>query len=167
MIRVIGLDLSLTATGIAAADGETLLTVGGDAKEGDHRLVKIRDMVVREASDEVDVAAVEDLPRTVHGSSSTGMVQGVIRVALRDLGVPYVLVPPATLKMYATGKGSADKADMRMALFQRAGLDVKDNNQVDAWWLRALVLDLYGEPIVQLPQTHRRALAKVKAVRLG
>lgn len=167
MIRAIGLDLSLTATGIAAADGETLLTVGGDAKEGDHRLIKIRDMVVREASDEVDVAAVEDLPRRAMGTSSTGMVQGIVRVALRDLGVPYVLVPAATLKMYATGKGTASKGDMRMELFKRADLDVKDDNQVDAWWLRALVLDLYGEPIVKLPQTHRRALMKIKAVKLG
>jgi len=65
------------------------------------------------------------------------------------------------LKRYATGKGNATKADMRMALFQRAGLDVRDDNAVDAWWLRAMALDHYGHPLVAMPQTHRQALEKV------
>jgi Holliday junction resolvasome RuvABC endonuclease subunit len=89
------------------------------------------------------------------------MVQGVVRLALLRQGVPYVTVVAATLKKYATGNGGANKSDMRMALYQRAGIDERNDNKVDAWWLRHAGLDHFGEAIVQLPAAQRAALAKV------
>jgi Holliday junction resolvasome RuvABC endonuclease subunit len=169
-LRIAGLDLSITATGIADINGVTS-TVGGDAKLGDNRLVKIRTAVSHlAAGGGIDVAIIEDLPRGGMGGATTGMVQGVVRELLTRLGVPYILVSPATLKMYATGKGTATKSDMRMKLFQRFGIDIPDDNQADAWWLRALGHDLYGQPLTQingstdLPKSHRRALDKVTKI---
>ena len=62
----------------------------------------------------------------------------MIRLALIESEVPYVTIAPATLKKYATGKGNATKADMRMAWFQRTGEDVRDDDAVDALWLRQI-----------------------------
>ncbi|KAB2384732.1 RuvC family protein [Actinomadura montaniterrae] len=165
--RVIGLDLSLTATGVACWDGRPLSTIRTVASEGDERLRRIAVTVRADAFDYLtntgcDLAVIEDLPTHAHSAGITGMVHGAVRCVLMELGVPYALVPPATLKKYATGKGNATKPDMRMALYRRAGIDVRDDNQCDAWWLQAAGLDYLGHPPVELPKDQRKALTKAK-----
>lgn len=164
--RVMGLDLSMSATGIATWDGRPLSTLRTVTSEGDQRLRRIMVTVRADAYDyiaktPIELAVIEDLPTHAHGAGITGMVHGAVRVALLELGVPYALVPPATLKKFATGRGNATKPDMRMALFQRTGMDIRDDNQADAWWLRAAGMEALGHPIVDLPQAQRAALAKV------
>lgn len=158
-MNVLGLDLSITATGIARPDGSTL-TVNLAASLRDGRL-SVLDERITDELDHVDLAVIEDLPTHAHGAGITGMVHGIARLALLQHQVPYVLVPPATLKKYATARGNANKADMRMELYKRVGLDLTDDNQVDAWWLRAMGLDHFALAPVVLPATHRGALAKV------
>jgi Holliday junction resolvasome RuvABC endonuclease subunit len=161
MLKVIGLDLSITATGIALPDGTTR-TIASKAK-GDARLTDICIEVAKAAADEdVALVVIEELPPIRANSLAlTGMVQGVVRLLLMELNLPYALVPPASLKKYATGRGNATKPDMRMALFQRAQLDLRDDNQVDAWWLRAAGLDHLGAPPVALPAAQRAALNNI------
>lgn len=159
--HIIGLDLSITATGLALWDGTTQ-TITAAKWGGDWRLVNIRKTVLHHAlTPRTHLAVIEDLPTHAHGAGITGMVHGVVREALLDNGIPYVLIPPATLKKYATGRGNATKADMRMALYQRAGIDLRDDNQVDAAWLRVMGLDALGRPLIDLPKSQRAALDKV------
>lgn len=160
-MNILGLDISLTATGVAAPNGQ-LCTWETDARMGDARLVDISDrlnLLLR--STPIELAIIEDLPTHAHGAGKTAMVHGLIRERLLRRGVPYVLVVAASLKKYATGKGNATKPDMRLELFKRAGLDLRDDNEVDAWWLRAMGLDHYGAAAVQLPALHRQSLTKV------
>lgn len=159
-MNICGIDPSLTATGFCGIDGTTT-TIKGDAGEGDNRLAQIY-KAVSLGSMFADYAIVEDLPTHGMGAGKTGMAQGAVRLALMP-EVPYVLIPPATVKKLATGKGNATKADMRMALYQRAGIDNKDDNQVDAFWLRQIGLIHFGCPdALELPKSHTDALAKVK-----
>lgn len=158
--RVLGLDLSISATGIAAPDGTTSV-LKLHASNGDQRLNIILDAITDQLNQGVDLAVIEDLPTHAQGAGITGMVHGVTRWALIDTGTPYALVPPASLKKYATGRGNAGKPDMRMALYQRAGIDERDDNAVDAWWLRAMGLDHLGHPPTPMPTTHRAALEKI------
>jgi hypothetical protein len=105
----------------------------------------------------------------MHAKSAglTGMAQGVIRLACINADLPYVTVPAATLKKFATGKGNATKADMRMAWFQRAGFDVRDDNQCDALWLYEIGLHLLGDDTaLPLPKAQTDALAS-SACRTG
>lgn len=164
--RVVGLDLSMTATGIADADGKTS-TVKPHGS-GDARLTEIR-AEVRTAVYGSDFVVIEDLPANAKSAGITGMVHGAIRVMLQS-GPPYVLLTPATLKKFATGRGNAGKPEMAVALFKRAGLELGDDNQVDAWWLRAAGLTILGHPPVQVPAAQTGALAAVDAawsVRMG
>jgi hypothetical protein len=68
------------------------------------------------------------------------------------------VVPPATLKTYALGVGRGDKTAMVVAARERLGFTGLSHDQADAYWLRAMGLDLLGSPLVVLPKTHRRAL---------
>lgn len=160
-MNVVGLDISLTATGLAAPNGR-LSTWTTDPTMGDARLVDISDrlnQLVR--SNPIDLVVIEDLPTHAHGAGKTAMVHGVIRERLLRRGIPFVLVVASSLKKYATGRGNATKPDMRMELFKRAGLDIGDDNQVDAWWLRAMGLEHVGQAPLELPALHRDALVKV------
>lgn len=159
-MNVLGLDLSLTATGIALPGGHTY-TVGGPAGRGDHRLLDIVTALHSSLRDRPDLAVLEDLPTHAKGAGITGMVHGAVRLYLVQEGIPYALVTAATLKAYATGNGSADKHAMRMAAYKRAGREFGDDNQADAWWLRAAGLDHYGTAEHVLPAAQRARLKKV------
>ncbi len=159
-LAVVGLDLSMAATGITGADGDSV-TVKTKAV-GDRRLVVIADAVLTVTAG-CDLAVIEDLPTHAKSAGITGMVHGAVRAALIRAFVPYVLVTPASLKKYATGKGNAGKPDMAVAAFKRAGVEFRDDNECDAWWLRAFGLDHYGQPVVALPAVNRSALDAVKA----
>lgn len=158
---VIGLDLSVAGTGIAHTDGSTE-TIKTDPAHGDWRLVLIRRRISEIVAEHPILVVIEDVPPIRgYALAAIGMVHGAVRTLLIRLGVPYALVTPGGAKKYATGRGGATKPDMRMALFQRAGLDLRDENQVDAWWLRAMGLDHLGHPPVAMPAAHREALDKV------
>lgn len=163
-MRVLALDLSITATGIATPDG-SLDTIKPFLK-GDARLVDILGRAVLTPLEVCapDLVVIEDLPTGLRNAAagSLGMVHGVVRCELITQGVPYFTVPPASLKTYATGRGNCTKPDMRMELFKRTDVDVADDNQCDAAWLRLLALDLAGAPVLVLPRVHRRALDKLR-----
>lgn len=158
-LNVVGLDLSMTATGIATADG-LAFTVRTKAV-GDTRLVVITNAVMAVATS-CDLAVIEDLPTHAKSAGITGMVHGAVRTALIRAEVPYVLITPASVKKFATGKGNCGKPEMAVAAFKRAGIEFGDDNECDAWWLRAMALEQYGQAVVQVPSVNRAALAGVK-----
>ncbi|MFJ1581595.1 Holliday junction endonuclease [Streptomyces sp. NPDC088182] len=164
--KVLGLDLSITATGIAYRDGSTG-TTGGPSEHGDGRLLTIEQAVtIALGGDDIglgplpDLVVLEDLPTHARAAGITGMVHGVVRTLLLRRGVPYVALTPATLKAYATGKGTADKTAMAMAAYKRGGREFADDNQCDAAWLRWAGLDRLGTPEITVPAAQRDRLNK-------
>jgi Holliday junction resolvasome RuvABC endonuclease subunit len=163
-LRVIGLDLSLTSTGVALPDGSTF-RIKTRAKDGDRRLSTIRDHIRRVLDEHrPHLAVVEDLPRHAMGAGVTAMVHGVVRTELVDADVPYAIVVPATLKSFACDHGRAEKQQLADAAFLATGVtfhDDKGGDQCDAWWLRAAGHDAYGVPLFPLPAAQRARLHKV------
>ncbi len=169
--RVVGLDLSLTATGVALPAGRTL-TIGPKLK-GCLRLAYIRNEVMEhcapvEATEpewhmDAPLVVVEGYSFSSRNSHAhaLGELGGVIRLALHEHGVPYVDVPPSNLKKYATGKGNANKGEMLAAAIRRLDYQGASDNEADALWLRAMGLDALGCPVVEMPAVNRSALAKV------
>ncbi len=159
MIRVVGLDLSLTATGVAT---EARVRVLRPRTKGAARLNWI--------SCEVDTACVGADVVVVEGPSygsehsqqfSLGKLFGVIEVILFRRQVPLVEVSPKARAKFATGNGNANK-DQVLAAAVRAGAEVDDNNAADAYWLRAMGLAHYEQRDAVLPEYRREALSKVQ-----
>lgn len=161
---VIGLDLSLTSTGVALPDGETYRIRTRQA-DGDRRLLVIRDRIVRDLDTyRPELAVVEDLPRHAMGAGVTAMVHGVVRAALAERRIPYALVVPATLKAFACDHGRATKEQLAAAAYLAAGVEFADDrggDQCDAWWLRAAGHEALGKPLFGLPEKQRERLRKV------
>jgi Holliday junction resolvasome RuvABC endonuclease subunit len=171
MIKVIGIDPSMTATGLCAWDG-TVSTVKTVAKQRDNRLRVIREAVAAVAvvrppnrptlrvPEIADLAVVEE-PIHFRAKATTAalwMVQAAVRMALMDAGVPYAIVNNQHVKAYAGG-GRSDKEAMARAAYETDGSVFADDNQCDAWWLRQMALDRYG----LLPLGSRRVSATQRA----
>jgi Holliday junction resolvasome RuvABC endonuclease subunit len=163
-LRVMGLDLSVNGSGVCLPDGSTL-RIGGKTKEGDWRLIKIRDhirMAVRTSYTRVVV--MEGIRGHFPGNTQArlGEVHGVVKAELMDLGVPYSVVNQATLKLFATGKGSADKLAMAAAARLSGHPGFSSDDECDAWWLwRAGLAHYGGDPYPLLPVPQRAALEAV------
>jgi hypothetical protein len=163
--EVIGLDLSLTGTGVAWPDGRLDCIKAGDLR-GHPRLSWILDGLVGDGVfGAADLVVVEG---PSYGSmSGAGHHEGAglwwhITHYMHCMDIPYAVAPPSNVKKYAFGNGKATKPDMRVALLARAGIDERNDNKVDAWWLRAMGLDWLEQPIVKMPASHREGLAKVE-----
>lgn len=167
-MNIAGLDLSLTATGIATADGVDTIKTN---ERGVRRLFWLRRQILKaitESTTPVDAVALEGYSYASQHSHahSTGELGGVIRLGLWEAGIRYIVVPPKSMKKFATGKGNASKDQVLVSAVLRFGREFADNNQADALWLRAMAHQRYGEPIVDVPQSHLVALDGVVWPRL-
>lgn len=175
MTAVIGLDLSLTASGIATPDGVHLIRssgcTGATLRVRRARLDDIATQVglavAEHATHGHDALVVIEQPAfsrtTGHQHDRSGLWWLVVNELL-SAGHLVAEVPPTTLKKYATGKGQAKKGAMGDAAARRIP-DVDtggDDNMVDALWLRAMGCDHLGWPLAPMPQAHRAALEAVK-----
>lgn len=143
-MRILGLDLSLTATGID--DGTSDPTCFKPTTRGMPRLFDILDHVNQYAR-QADLVVIEGYSYGSHSSHAheLGELGGVIRFDLHQARIPYVDIPPALLKKFATGKGNAGK-DQMVATAAREGCVADNNNAIDAWWLRQLAVYAYAGP---------------------
>jgi Holliday junction resolvasome RuvABC endonuclease subunit len=159
---VVGVDLSLTATGIARFDGTYVLLRPG-TRRGPERLVWLRDAIIAFAVATPDtIVAVEGYSYGSHSSSyDLGELGGVVRTGLYEADIRYIDVPPATVKGYATGKGNANKNEVLVAAVKRLGYDGTSSDEADALWCRAAVLAVLGEPVVEMPQVNQKHLEKL------
>ena len=161
--NVVAFDLSLSATGVADGFGEAVLTTSPTDTPGARLTVIVATGIG--LAEPADLVVVEDLPKNVKfGGVDLGMVHGAVRHALHQAGLDHkvALCPPSNLKKYATGKGTAGKGDIRMEVYKRFGLDIRDDNACDAFVLRAMGLDHLGHPLTTVPAAQRAALDGVK-----
>lgn len=166
MTAVIGLDLSLRMSGIAEADGAVHTVRTGNSR-GVERLIMVekRVLLAVHRAEQIDPAVLAVVEGYSYESSNRaheiGELGGVVRVALLRVGVRVLVVAPGTVKKYATGKGNSGKYEVMLSANKRLGYDGVDDNEADALWLRAIGLELLGQPMCEMPSVNRSALKGV------
>lgn len=140
-MKIVGLDLSLVATGVAIIiNGIHQVYTLNNKLTGTERLIAIRDQVLLHCNN-ADVVVIEGYafarPNQAH---QIGELGGVIRTALHEAGHRYIEVQPTALKKFATGKGGANKIGVAVAIAKRYGVQFKNDNEYDAYGLAQIGL---------------------------
>lgn len=147
-MNIIAFDLSLTSTGWA--DGADCGRICPPAKlDGVKRLRWIRDQV-RELTRGADLVVLEGYGFGARGNVVHGLAElgGVVRLTLADAGIPFVVVPPASLKKFATGKGNAKKEDVLGAAIRKLNYERNSFDEADALFLYHMARTHYAGPDV-------------------
>ncbi len=178
-LRAAGFDFSLAASGLArthASDGERRLSASTLATSRspdrlrpnlmDHiRVSRILDEAIRVVKGcRPDVIAIESPLLIDLGDSSLRLAElhGAFKHWCWSRGIPYVDVHLTHVKMFATGDGGASKEDVLAAMIarysKRCNVHIGDHNAADALSLLAMTHYAYGQPLAEVPESHRRAL---------
>jgi Holliday junction resolvasome RuvABC endonuclease subunit len=164
--RVIGLDLSLTCTGVAGIGWTE--TIKPPAKlRGPERLDHIM-TGVHEFTRNADLVVVEGPSygnqgqQRQSGHHERAGLWWLVAHALWRWEVPYAVASPASRAKYATGRGNAAKADVIREVTRRFPWFVGGEDEADAAVLAAMGADHLGVPMATMPATHRAALDAVK-----
>ena len=160
--RILGLDLSITCTGLAGPGWTETIK---PSKKLD-TLARM-DVVVRELTDRflagVELVALEGIAMAAHDTNrQIAGLNWIVRRELWKRGVPFASVPPMTLKQFIAGKGNASKADVVREVTRRFDWFAGGEDEADAVVLAAMAADRAGSPMAFLPKAQRdAAMAKV------
>lgn len=146
-MRIVGLDLSLTATGAAVWNDGTLslLTLESPHAGGMKRLDWIYNQV-RELCRGTELVAVEGLSfgSNMPSAQERAGLWFMIARSLWKAGIRMQAVAPTQLKKFVIGKGSAEKSLILREVFRRWNVVADDDNQADAAVLARIGLVLAG-----------------------
>ena len=152
MAKVIGIDPSLTSTGLAMRDRAGRLksyALGDSNLRGEARLLFLRNAVDKHLDRMCpDLVVYEGYALGFRGKSnalfSLGELGGVLKLLILERGLDILLVPPNNLKLFATGKGNSDKEHVSLALENSLGVKFSTSDQYDAaglLWMGETYLD--------------------------
>jgi len=137
-MRILGLDLSLTATGYVLLDDDFVAwygSVGGGALRDVERLNFFDRWIRQELRDKrFDQVGIEGYSfASANGLPQQGELGGVIKLAIHQAGIPVTIIPPSTWKKLLLGKGNLPKDRVRIEAFKRYGVDFASQDALDAW----------------------------------
>jgi crossover junction endodeoxyribonuclease RuvC len=167
-MMVVGLDLALIRTGVAVVNigqGPTTCTCfhfDSTPVRGHERLQKIQ-TAVWEETEQADLVVMEGLAYAAPDSRrALAGAWWLVQHMLWAEGKPVAVVPPATLKQYATGRGNAKKPEVMAAVNSEAFpyFRTRDDNAADAAVLAAMGARAKGQPVDRVPVAQQAALLK-------
>lgn len=168
---VVGLDLSLTGTGVTVIDaGVHTALFGAKGHKTDtlqmraDRLDTLFGQIVNVIPESALILIEQPAYSRTQGSQHDRSGLWWLIVAYLHPFHDVVEVTPGTLKRYATGKGTATKDKVLAAVVRRyLDVEVTDNNVSDSLVLAAMGSRHLGRPIEEsLPKTHLAAMDAVR-----
>lgn len=172
-MKIVGIDLSLSSTGIAVAwpeDGVAQVDHIRTKPTADTlpaRWNRLRDITDEAMAwvDNADLVVVEGLAyasKSPHATERAGLWWMLANRLLHN-DYPVAVVPPTSRAKYATGKGNAGKDTVLAAVVRRyPDVEVTSNDEADALILAAMGARSLGHPIeTDLPLAHLDAMNKI------
>ena len=148
----IGLDLSLTGTGIAVINQNDKIAHVETLKNklrGEERLAYLEDAIRGTLNIyPPSLICVEGYAMGIRTgqSFSIGELGGVIKLMLWEEEKDFHIVSPTSLKKYVLGKGVGDKDMIIMNVFKRWGFEAKTSDEADAYVLARIAKDIDMPP---------------------
>jgi crossover junction endodeoxyribonuclease RuvC len=140
-MRIMGVDTS-TKTGYVILDDVGDLVLAGvlSHKPQTNRFARFAHYT-REIAELVDAYCVDLV--VIEGYAYAGKFNNslqyelgaCIRMQLYKDEIPFIEVPPTSLKKFVTGKGNAKKDLMLLGVYKRWDFDTEDDNEADAYGL--------------------------------
>jgi Holliday junction resolvasome RuvABC endonuclease subunit len=172
--NVVGVDLSLTSTGIAVIDGPNVATFRIQSKgtkvdtvaDRAQRIIDITGRIMECIPSNVAMVVLEAPSYGQQRQAGEHLRAGLwwyLATRLHLEGHRVVEVPPANLKRYATGKGNSPKDQVLAAVIRRyPNVDVTGNDIADALVLAAMGMRHLGTPIENsMPVANLAAMDKI------
>lgn len=161
--RIVGLDLSLTSTGICFGSDE--FEALSTKLKGTERL-EFYEWEIRNRLNGNDYVVLEDYAYAKRGTHaySLGELGGVIKLSLYDRKISLTVVAPTARAKFATGRGNASKSEVVSAVSARTGIEFKGpgaDDMVDAFVLREMGLHAFGIGEFDWPKQNLSVLEKV------
>lgn len=164
MIRHMGLDLSLTSTGICIADDTSVITPKSRGAERLHAVSShIMSLIY---SNDINLVCLEGYSFASRNSQahSIGELGGAVRMRLWEGGVPYIEIPPTSRAKFATGRGNAAKTEVMSAVSAKTGIVFSGSgadDMCDAWILYEMCNAFMGVSKYEWSLSSMTALDKV------
>ena len=150
MMMALGIDLSLTGTGLAVVEGNKLHfseCYKPVNKSSPERLIEIQ----RKVSETMlgydpEIICLEGYSFGSKGRAvfQTGELGGVIRVLLHKSGINWLEIPPSQVKKFAAGVGNCGKDIVLQQVYKRWGMEFKTSDEADAFVLAKIGTILLG-----------------------
>lgn len=156
-MKTVGVDLSLTHTGVVALDDgklvskKSILTKPAGKRPVDeiNRLQGIVDQICFVVDGfEPHVVAIEGLSFMSRKTTALAQLSGLNYMLRRELmrrGIGFVIVAPSSLKKFITDKGNAQKEEMMDAVYKRWGVTMLDDNENDAYCLAQVAFAMVSD----------------------
>ena len=176
----VGLDLSLTSSGLAKIDGDKLIefrsikTAPKDFACDLDRYRHIMNEVIKFIPADVSLIVVEDF-FTPSNSAQIGSAMKliglghIVRLKMHDLGLPFVVPAPTQLKKFVSGKGTCPKDMICKEVFKKWGIDTKNDDEADAvvgsHLAVALMRSMRGEDMSMYLKPQMEAITNILADR--
>lgn len=173
-MKVLGLDLSLTSSGVAVVESGTGVVHTESIKTRGKKNDTLRERHERQAYILTRILEVieEYTPQyiVIEGPAYSSMVGKVhdrsglwwiVVFALMNEDYKVSEVPPTNRAQYATGKGRAPKEDVVASVAEHMSVVVKTDDEADAVVLASMGLRSLGKPSDSIPETNWVSLKKV------
>ena len=143
---IIGLDLSLTSTGVSVYSISENTIITESIKTSNKNSYMQRYRIILDRITEIDHFIVPAAIYFIEGysfgsfgksSSMSNLIElgGIIKYDLTNRERFYIDVPPTVLKKFVTGKGNAKKEDIKLALYKKYHKEFKNSDEADAYAL--------------------------------
>lgn len=167
-----GLDISLTATGVANISNNGKITSkilsAPKPKKFNNKFNRyqslVEDILDYIKDTKTKYVVLEDYIVTKHSTTTTKLIEvgACVRYTMNLKKIPFLTVAGSQLKKYVCGKGNVPKDILIKELYKRYDVDVFDNNEADAIGLAMICRDLVKDKPQQDVKYMKEVLAKIR-----